>query len=49
MEGEEKSRIREVQMNKIRGFLRIRRMDRVLNVWINEFCGVVKELRKVFM
>ena len=44
----EKSRIREVQMKKM-VFLSIRRMDKVPNVWINEFCGVVKELRKVFM
>ena len=25
-----------------RGFLRIRRLDRVLNAWIRELCGVTK-------
>ena len=30
----EKSRVRAVQMDKLRGLLGIRRMNRVLNTWI---------------
>ena len=43
---EEGSRIRAVQMDNYRGFLGIRRMDRVLNVQIRELCGVMKEVVK---
>ena len=38
----ERSRIRVVQMDKIRSLLCIRRMDRVLNAWIREMCGMEK-------
>ena len=40
----ESSRIRGVQMDNLRGLLGIRRMDRVLNAWIRELFGVVKEV-----
>ena len=43
MEGEGKSRIRSVQMDNLRGFLCIRRMDRFLYARIRELCGVTKE------
>ena len=39
---EERSRIRVVQMDKIRSLLGIGRMDRVPNARIREFCGVAK-------
>ena len=39
----EEERIKAVQMNNFRGFLGIRRMDRVLNAWIRELCGVRNE------
>ena len=39
---EERSRIRAVQMDNPRGLLGIRRMDKVLNAWIRELCGVMK-------
>ena len=38
----ERSRIRALQMDNLRGSLGIRRMDRVPNAWIKEFCGVTK-------
>ena len=38
------SRIRDVQMDNLRGLLGIRRMDRVLNAWIRKLCGVKKGL-----
>ena len=38
----ERSRIRDVQMDTLRGLLDIMRMDRVLNARIREFCGVAK-------
>ena len=38
----ERSRIRTVQMENLRGLLGIRRMDRVLNARITELCGVTK-------
>ena len=41
---QERSRIRAVQMDNLRGFLGIRRMDRVRNAWIRELCGVKKVL-----
>ena len=40
----EKSRVRSVQMNNLKGLLGIRRMDRVLNTQIWELCGVKKGL-----
>ena len=40
----ERSRIRAVQMDNLRGLVGIRRMDRVLNVWIREFCRVKNSL-----
>ena len=40
----ERSRIRAVQMDNLRGLLSIRRMDRVLNAWIRELCEVKKGL-----
>ena len=41
MEGKERSRIRAVQMDNLRGLLGIR-MDRVQNAEIRELCGVAK-------
>ena len=41
-EEEEGSRIKAVQMNKIRSLLGIRRMDRVPNARIRELCGMAK-------
>ena len=38
----ERSRIRSVQMDNPKGFLGIRRRDRVPNAWIRELCGVTK-------
>ena len=38
----ERSRIRAVQLDNLRGMLGIRRMDRVLNAWIRELCEVMK-------
>ena len=40
----EKSRIRAVQMDNLRGLLDIRRKDRVPNAWIRELCGVTKRV-----
>ena len=40
----ERSRIRVVQMDNLRGLLVIRRMDRVPIVRIGELCGVAKEV-----
>ena len=37
-----RSRIRAVQLDKIRSVLGIRRMDRVLNARIRELCGMAK-------
>ena len=42
MERKERSRIRVVQMDNLRGLLGIRRMDKVPNSRINELCGVTK-------
>ena len=36
----ERSRVRAVQMENLRGLLGIRRMERVLNAQIKELCGV---------
>ena len=38
----ERSRIRDVQMDNLRGLLVTRRMNKVLNAQIREFCGVRK-------
>ena len=38
---EERSRIRAVQMDSLRG-LSIKRMDKVPNAWIRKLCGVMK-------
>ena len=40
----ERSRIRAVQMDNLGGLLVIRRMDRVLNAWVRELCGLKKGL-----
>ena len=40
----ESSRINALQMDNLRGVLGIRRMDRVLNARIKEFCGVKEGL-----
>ena len=40
----ERSRVRAVQMDTLRGLLGIRRIDRILNAWIRELCGVRKGL-----
>ena len=42
--GKEISRVRAVQVDSLRGLLRIRRMDRVQNARIKELCGVRKGL-----
>ena len=42
----ERSKIMAVRMDNSRGLLGIRRMDRVLNAWIRELCGVRKGLMK---
>ena len=38
----ERSEVRAVQMDNLRGLLGIRRVDRVPNAWIRELCGVMK-------
>ena len=43
-----KVRIMATQMVNFRGFLSIRRMDKVSNSGIRELCGVTKGLMKVF-
>ena len=43
---EESSRIRMVHMDKIRSLLDIRRMVRVLNVWIRKLCRIAKGVDK---
>ena len=40
----ERSRIRTVQMDNLRGLLGIRIMDKVPNTQIRQLCGVVKGL-----
>ena len=42
----ERSRVRAVQMNNLRGLLGIRRMDKDPNAHIWELYGVMKELDK---
>ena len=42
----ERSRISAVQMDKLRGLLGIRRVDRALNAQIRELCGVTKGVDK---
>ena len=41
---EERSKIRAVQMDNLRGLLGITRMDRIPNIRIRELCGVKKDL-----
>ena len=41
-EEKERSRIRAVQMDKLRGLMGIRRIDKVPNAWIREFCGIIR-------
>ena len=41
----ERSRIRAVQIDNLRGLLGIRRMDRVPNAQIRELCGVMSDER----
>ena len=43
MEGE-RSRVRVVQMDNLRGLLGIRKMDRIQNAQVRELCGVRKGL-----
>ena len=43
---EARSRVRALQMDKLRGLLGIKRMNRVPNAWIREICGVKKGLDK---
>ena len=43
---EEISRVRDAQMNNLRGMLGIMRMDRVLKARIKELSGVKKDLDK---
>ena len=38
----ERSRIRAVQMDNLRGLLGIRRINKVPNAWIRQMCGVTK-------
>ena len=42
----ERSRIRAVQINKLRGLLGIRRMDEVPNACIRQLCGVTKGINE---
>ena len=43
-----RSRIRDVQMDNLKGLLGIKRIDRVTNARIRELCKVMKGLMKVF-
>ena len=43
------SRIRAVQMNNLRGLLGIRRIDRVRNARIREFCGVTNGVHEMIV
>ena len=45
----ERSRIRAVEMDNIRGLLGIRRIDNVLNAWIRELFEVMKGVMKRLM
>ena len=36
----ERSRIRAIQMDNLRGLRGVRRKDRILNAWIRELCGL---------
>ena len=40
--GKEKSRIKDVQIDNLKGLLGIRRMDKVPNARKRELCGVTK-------
>ena len=44
----ERSRIRAVRVANLRGFLGIRRIDKVPNARIRELCGVTKRVDKMF-
>ena len=44
----ERSRIRAVQMDNLRGLLGIRRIDKVSNAQTRELCRVMKGLMKAF-
>ena len=44
----EKSSIRAIQMDNLRGLLGIKEMGKVPNTWIRKLCGVTKGLMKVF-
>ena len=46
MEGEERSRIRVIQMDSLRDLLGIRRMNKVPNAWIRQLCRVTKSADK---
>ena len=43
----ERSRIRAIQMDKLRGLLGIRRLDKVPNAQIRELCGVTKAMDEI--
>ena len=43
----ERSRIRSVQIDNLRGFLGIRKMDKIPNTQIRELCGVTKGVEKI--
>ena len=43
LKGKKRSRIRTVQMDNLKDFLGIRRMDKVLNALIRELYGLTKE------
>ena len=40
----ERSRIRALQIDNLRGLLGIRRRDKILNAWISELCGMMKKV-----
>ena len=40
----ERSKIRALPMDNLRGLLSIRRMDKIQNKWIRELCGVRKRV-----
>ena len=42
----EKSRIRAVQMDNLKGLLGIRRRDKIVNAWIRQLCRRTKGVNK---
>ena len=40
----ERSRIRDVEIDNLRGLSGIRKVNRILNAWIRELCGMKKGL-----